>query len=82
MPYKTIKVDLSTTRTKEKVFEIDKDIQEIIITRADSESYIHLDHPENDPIYCSIRLRIRYKCKSIYVTNPTGTGYLELFVQW
>ncbi|RLG16527.1 hypothetical protein DRN63_04095 [Nanoarchaeota archaeon] len=82
MPYKVIKLDLSTTRTGEIVLEVEHEIKRIIVTRADSESYIHLDHPKNDPIYCSQRLKIEYPCKSIYVTNPAGSGYLELFVQW
>lgn len=83
MPYKVVKVDLSTARTTpEKVLEVEKEIEEIVVTRVDAESYIILDHPNNDPIYCSIRLRLKYPTKIVYVKNPTGSGFLEFFAKW
>lgn len=81
--YDVITLDLSTARTKEKVYEFreERDV-ELIVLKADAAAYMMLNSKNKQGIYCYSNLKFKFRLKEIYITNSSASGSLIILLLW
>jgi hypothetical protein len=84
--YKVFKLDLSKARDNEPLGLSDLGVvaRSAVVTRLDSPAYWRRNDPTTgdlEELYTGYRVE-NFEIRELYISNPPGTGYLIIVVEW
>jgi len=83
--YDILEYDLSTARNDEPVGLRERGlvVYSVTVLQCDSEAYIKLNSKAHKPIPLAVGTTIEnFRIEEIFVTNPSGSGKLILYIEW
>jgi len=84
--YKVFKLDLSVPRTDEPlgIMDIGVLVNTATVVRMDSPAYWRRNDPRTGDLEeLSVGYRVsNFQIRELYITNPAGSGYLTVIVEW